>query len=188
LVMGCLAFLISTALLIVAIRKACDFLSEDFDSYYATYQEAVDDGGIKRGWIPEIVPESASEIRECHNIDTNETQMEFQFSKADLESKLDMLTETPCPVMVLTMCYPIGKRSWWPEDLMNGNLNCSTTPYNFYRYDYVVEFGGGPVDYSGYLAVDWEKEIAWYWFGGLPRIIQERLSARIKMTQSPPCK
>ena len=36
--------------------------------------------GIEAGWIPAWIPESASEIREAHDLDTNKTFVTFKFA------------------------------------------------------------------------------------------------------------
>jgi hypothetical protein len=65
-------------LLFLALTSACarwDVL----ERAYASREEVVRDGAIERGWIPPWIPESAREIREVHNIDTNASQLAFAF-------------------------------------------------------------------------------------------------------------
>ena len=38
-------------------------------SVYATRADAVADGAIQRGWVPEFVPADATDIREAHNVE-----------------------------------------------------------------------------------------------------------------------
>jgi hypothetical protein len=59
---------VSLSLLVLCV--ACDSLERE--SAYATHADAVADDAILRGWIPPFVPESAREIREIHDLDTNE--------------------------------------------------------------------------------------------------------------------
>jgi hypothetical protein len=53
----------------LALYSGC---SERFESSYADKAAAVEDGAVRRGWIPPWVPESATAIREVHDLDTNE--------------------------------------------------------------------------------------------------------------------
>ncbi len=64
--------LLATTLLLAA-SGCVGPLSEDFESHYQTTAAARADGAFARGWLPEIVPGSAIDIWEFHNIDTNLT-------------------------------------------------------------------------------------------------------------------
>lgn len=48
-------------------------LSEDSETHYAGVAAARADGAFARGWLPEILPDDATDIWEFHNIDTNLT-------------------------------------------------------------------------------------------------------------------
>jgi len=54
---------------------------------YATREEAAKDGAILRGWLPEWLPASASEIYETHDLDTNKSSAFFRYAPGD-EPKL----------------------------------------------------------------------------------------------------
>jgi hypothetical protein len=51
--------------------------SETFESHYSDRQEAQRDGVFERGWLPDWLPASATDIREIHNLDTNEGAFSF---------------------------------------------------------------------------------------------------------------
>lgn len=55
--------------------------SEDFESHYADVGAARHDGAFVRGWLPEIVPEEATDIWEVHNVDSNRTWACFGIPK-----------------------------------------------------------------------------------------------------------
>jgi hypothetical protein len=55
-------------------------------AYYAKFSEALADGAIQRGWLPEWVPPSASEIHLQVNLDTNRQCLRFNLPSADLPS------------------------------------------------------------------------------------------------------
>jgi hypothetical protein len=68
--------LLGLALLVVA---GC---SDRYESSYATYADAKSRGALGPGkWLPEFLPRSAREIREEHDIDTNELWVAFTFEE-----------------------------------------------------------------------------------------------------------
>jgi hypothetical protein len=69
-----LSFLVFVAL---HLMKAVDVTSVA----YGSYAEAKSSQAIGEGkWLPTWLPNSAAEIKETHNIDTNETWLQFKFS------------------------------------------------------------------------------------------------------------
>jgi hypothetical protein len=74
------AFLAAAAFLIFVV------FDEDFSVHYATSAEARADRAIERGWLPEILPDSAFDIDEEHNIDTNRGGGTFHFAATDAET------------------------------------------------------------------------------------------------------
>lgn len=50
---------------------ACSMSEMDFYIIYPSLSEAKDDKAIERGWIPNWIPEQATQIHEAHNLDTN---------------------------------------------------------------------------------------------------------------------
>jgi hypothetical protein len=55
----------------------------DFSASYATYEEAVKDGAVKRGWIPKFMPADAYNIRESHNLSPADQHLEFSFKSSE---------------------------------------------------------------------------------------------------------
>lgn len=51
--------------------------SEEPEVRYADWDEANAEGAMTRGWLPEWLPRSAENIRERHNIDTNQSAFSF---------------------------------------------------------------------------------------------------------------
>ena len=47
------------------------------DASYATHAEAMAAGAVQRGWIPAWVPPEATDLREVHSVDTNESALVF---------------------------------------------------------------------------------------------------------------
>lgn len=87
---------------------------------YADRAEAVAAGAESRGWLPELVPDAAVDIREAHDLDTNEQWKRFRVAAIDA-------------IPVDRSCAPLGERDpftldwrepgwppwlpWWPSDL-----------------------------------------------------------------------
>jgi hypothetical protein len=44
---------------------------ENPSSRFSTYEELKGSGLIERGWVPEFLPRSATDIAESHDVDTN---------------------------------------------------------------------------------------------------------------------
>ncbi len=61
-------------------------------AYYVDLQDARFHGAVERGWIPPVLPESARNIQEWHDLDSNEGQIRFQFDPADAQAFLAELT------------------------------------------------------------------------------------------------
>ena len=64
----------------VALLTTCYFI-ENPKSHYESFGEARNAGAVGAGkWLPTLVPETAMDITEQHNIDTNEMWLAFAFS------------------------------------------------------------------------------------------------------------
>lgn len=50
---------------------------------YSTAAEARAEGAIQRGWLPEELPDSATDISESHDLDTNTGNGMFRFLEVD---------------------------------------------------------------------------------------------------------
>jgi hypothetical protein len=59
------------------------------ESTYSTFAEAEREQATARGWIPDFVPHSASEIIERHWLDSNMQIVEFSFDEEDLGAMLE---------------------------------------------------------------------------------------------------
>ena len=69
------------------------FLMPNYDesSFYANKSEVIKDNAIKRGWIPKILPASAYDIKEEHNLDTNMLNGSFKYHEEDESEFLEHL-------------------------------------------------------------------------------------------------
>ena len=73
------------ALLLVSLilLTACD---ETMRMSYPTAAAARADAAVQRGWLPKELPNSATNISEAHDLDTNTGGGSFQFGAADVDS------------------------------------------------------------------------------------------------------
>lgn len=74
--------------LIASFLLALGACSDEIDASYATYGEAKRAGAIERGWFPPFVPQSATQISERHNLDTNAQELTFVLPPAEVGEML----------------------------------------------------------------------------------------------------
>jgi hypothetical protein len=129
----------STILLIAAsvLMAGC---SDKIESSHPTLASAKED--IQRGWIPPILPASAVQIHESHDIDVNIGHGTFVFGVEGSEEFKTALTPLPAG-------EKIGK-GWIPRERMERE------GYSFYSYR------------AFYLAVDWSSRRGEFWIGYSP--------------------
>ena len=104
--------------LLPLLMAACSDLRE---SSYSSMAEARRVGALDRGWLPDILPDAATNLREIHNIDTNQTWCAFELAP----SETARLRGSMVPVKVSdlpekTLRTP-GVR-WWPS-VLQGTLD-----------------------------------------------------------------
>ena len=121
---------------------------ETSENFYKTYNDAVAQDALKRGWIPEIIPESAINIYEKHDIDTNALILTFKY-KDGLNS---VLVDTCQQLNVSEVKWPKIKAQWWPSDLTEMS-KFSTPRFIFYYCS----------QYSGYFAINTNDREAYFW-------------------------
>lgn len=117
-------------LLIYVILIGCERMEttenvyQDFDAAYIA--EAVGDDK----WIPGFLPPSAKNIREKHNLDTNEVWLSCQFSAADRNSIMKACRQ----ISQHEVIYPIkSPSSWWPHALIQSSKD-TQSEYIIYEY------------------------------------------------------
>jgi|SRR5438093_9573747 len=101
--------------------------SEDVESHYADVTAARAAGAIGWDqWIPEIVPDSATDIRELHNIDTNRTWGCFRFGQGEDGS----VRRTLAALGARPGRGPVSERprffftelAWWPRSMTSPTI------------------------------------------------------------------
>lgn len=78
---------------------ACDLPSDTVESEYATLAEARQDDLFDRGWLPDILPPSAHDIRTRNNLDHNISTGEFSFDPRDAPAFVARLKPGALPGM-----------------------------------------------------------------------------------------
>ena len=73
---------LSLVILVLALLTSCD--SGLTSSHFKTLEEAKKSGAIEKGWLPDFLPPSATDIQETHHIELNRIRVEFSFAKDDL--------------------------------------------------------------------------------------------------------
>lgn len=112
---------------------------------YKNYSEAQKSGDIERGWLPDFLPNSATQIIESHNVEINAMRVEFKFKRNDLDF-LKQFNEASDSEK--TKIIDRIKRGGWSRLGSSGNLRA------FSRKDKALD---------GYLVLDSKNEVAQYW-------------------------
>ena len=75
---------------IVILVASC---SDTVTNEYTTHEEAVDNHLFGRGWLPNILPSSASNIKTSNNLDNNTSTGYFNIPLADIPIFIKQLTK-----------------------------------------------------------------------------------------------
>lgn len=68
--------------------------SDVVKSKYATYEQAKSDGLFERGWIPDLLPESTTQIEVNNDLDLNVSKGKFVVADSEIEGFLGQLQST----------------------------------------------------------------------------------------------
>ena len=106
------------ALLPLLSIAACSDFKE---SHYSRMAEARRAGAIDRGWLPDLLPDNTTNVREVHDIDTSQTWCAFDLAEPEatkLQAGMSLLGRTD--VLARTIRAPgVG---WWPK-VLEGRLD-----------------------------------------------------------------
>ena len=89
----------------------CD---ETSSSSYKTLDDATRDGAVG-GWLPRAIPDSAINIRETHDIDTNETWAAFALPSHQRNAFTSRLKEAQPSNVAGLRIDSARSPSWWPR-------------------------------------------------------------------------
>jgi hypothetical protein len=128
---------------------------ETVETIYPNHSAASEAGTIGAGkWIPEFLPLSAVNIRERHNLDTNEVWLFFQFN---FLNDIANLAKSCKRVDSRDIRYPRNPGIWWPEILTKSGKD---TPGSAIVYEHYQCKDGG------FMAIDSKKTEVFYWHLG----------------------
>ena len=137
-------------LLIAALAAGCDSLRVQ-EGVYANLTEARDAGAMLKGWVPQGLPPSASDLREGHMPDGRHWGV-FMFDATQASAVQPLLNSeinAGAPA-----CDPPGRLEWWPRILHTPiDINrLHTTDFHLYRGKDGTIF-----------AINWNAGRAYYW-------------------------
>jgi hypothetical protein len=121
---------------------------------YATTAEAEQSGAIGQGWMPTILPKSAHDIFEAHDLDRKRQWGLFDFPPSDGEALRSTLRVEELPVTGLTCDIP-ARIEFWPRILRDQLDPTLVTTAGLKVY----------LSRQGDLnvAVNWNQGRAYYW-------------------------
>jgi hypothetical protein len=131
--------------------------SERPTEYYPKHKDAVKAGAVKRGWIHEIVPATATEIHEQHDLDTNDLWIRFTLATSDKDRLVPGLKRLSHDEILRVKARKPSSVDWWFEGLIQqspANDNALNAEI------YVVKCGE---DKSGFIAFDRTSQRVYYW-------------------------
>ncbi len=145
-----------TLVLLVAIT-AVYFCNETPETYSPTLEDAKKDKAMERGWIPQILPSTAKEIIERHNIDTNEVWIKFKADVSGLKLLLGQLRTLTKKEINGLFPFRHPKKWWMPTDNTKHSFSIAA-------YDYTFKWGDGRTDSkTGYFFLDIKNAIGFYY-------------------------
>lgn len=105
----------TSAVCLIIVMSGCEVRSEA----YATLDEARERGAFDRGWLPNLIPKHATDIREVHRVDSRRVWGSFRFDPtySSWQEKLQPGLGLRASISVE---YP-PRVDWWPRPLL-GNL------------------------------------------------------------------
>lgn len=121
-------------------------------SSFATLKEARASQAMARGWIPGNLPESAVDLREVHDVDTNEVWGTFSFGTSDHGSAIKLLD--PSKINGRTVRSP--SVDWWPR-VLTGRLDGRVLEKNG------LELYSTPPPHAFWIALDRNRGRGFFW-------------------------
>ncbi len=129
---------------------------DEKENRYADLVAADDDGARGRGWIPRFIPESAHDIIERHNVETNEIWLTFRKAEEELGGIADR-----CEIVeVSEIVWPNHFPEWWPETLRGDDVSADQ---RLRRCTVPHKMAGVRFRRVGYMALSPSGDEVWYW-------------------------
>lgn len=102
--------------------------TETMAGTYATHADAMRDGAGPRGWLPAYLPATAVEIREVHNLDTNQQWLRFRVPASDARRMVVGMEPVPHPGARNIAPRPPRWRGSWMQTPDSVRLYRDTSP------------------------------------------------------------
>ncbi|MFC3814937.1 hypothetical protein [Lysobacter sp. GCM10012299] len=122
---------------------------ETLDTHFSTAKEAIDAGMVEKGWIPNWIPQDATDLREVHNLDSNVSELSFAMPSG---SQVHLSSDCKPVPYVDTVPARIG-RDWWPsEDALDGSyvfFRCQAD-HTEYRFVAISKSGANVLHWRTY--------------------------------------
>ena len=136
--------------------------SEIKTNHYQTYTDALNDRAVQRGWYPKLIPASAIDIKEQHDLDTNQVWIRFRISTEDKKVMLDKMRKlTNDEIRSLEIITP-KVDGWWFGQLAGQEPK---TEGEKITDVYVGTCENGSIYERSYLVIDRENSYLYYWCG-----------------------
>jgi hypothetical protein len=131
----------TSVLVLVLLAAGC---VEDFHATYADTRALQQAGSGARSWFPAPLPQSAFQLEEWHNIDTNETVGRFHFRPEELQQYRQALASQRVNAPVASARLAMRDVAGWPQCL-TGDVDgadvrsCRLEAYRLSGFQIVVD-------------------------------------------------
>ena len=112
------------AVLVLVVAATMTGCNEQPESHYPTVAAAAQAGGFEHGWLPAVLNPDVTDIREWHDLDTNEVRGQFALNDPvlhRLQSDCKQATDVPRHIR--------SAPSWWPDSIERGELVSSRAAF-----------------------------------------------------------
>lgn len=99
----------------LGIMCAC---TEKFESHYPSAGAAAKAGEFDRGWLPDVLKPDAMDIKEWHDIASNEVRGRF-----DLNDRILSSLQSSCKLSVDVPRKTWSMPKWFPDSITRGDAN-----------------------------------------------------------------
>lgn len=100
-------------MLVISILLSLAGCGEYEETAYANLAAAKADGAVDRGWIPDWIPQTAVQIQEAHDLDSNHSALALRFSPKESWNP----PPTCKQISRADLPKPPTRPSWWPTDV-----------------------------------------------------------------------
>jgi hypothetical protein len=135
-----------TVVVMVAAVVVMSGCNEQLEKHYPTAATAAQAGAFDHGWIPRVLQPDVTDIREWHDLDTNEVRGRF----APNDSVLNRLQST-CKQGGDLPRRVRSAPNWWPDSVNNGGSAKNTPVFHCDNF---------------FITTDTQKATGYFWTNG----------------------